>query len=295
MGLYPRKAMSNLANYDRRLGSNHWYVDINHGDNDSPGDRPEKPLLTIAEAVDRATDDTHDVIHLTVYVHAWEATPIVLNKRSLEVVGLMGPALGMQPQTWLVPVGNTPYFTIAAGDVSIKNFFITGGAAGPCINFGPADAGMVRNSIDNCYFASGTWGVETGGVNTPSHHLAITDCVFEGSLTEGGIYYAANGSWNLFKNNWFDRIPQGIIVISAGGTNSGRITNNLFSLQTGFGNGDAIAMMGSSAGYYITDNQAIDPGTDANSGGSPFGDNGTGNMWGYNTDGATVAEAPVAL
>lgn len=278
MGLYPRVARSRLANYDDRIGTTHWYVDYVHGDDGHSGDRVEKPLATLTEAVARATDDTYDIIHVICAVHIGEVIPVVVNKRSVEIVGMQGAYPGGQPACWLIPVDDNPYFTISAGDVQIKDFFITGGASGPCINFG-AGAGNVRIGIHNCYFAMGTFGIHSVGTASyrPAHHLAITNCQFENSLSLGGIHLGSNGSWPLIYNNHFDQCPGPQLDMTDFHGFGGKIFDNHFALDSDTA-GEAITI-GVNAGRNIfKGNRANDAGITAMAA-NPFVDNGVANHW----------------
>ncbi len=294
MGLYPKIETSHLAGQLRGIASKNWYVHGADGDDSSPGDRPEKPLATLQEALDRTTAAAYDSIFITRGVVTGEVTPFLLDKANVRIIGDPYAVDAQSTNCAVIATGDTDCFTFQASDISIEGLTLYAGATSHGVGFATLEWSQ-RNVINKCMFYLGTWGVYTGGVHTPDHHLSITNCMFLDGLTVGGIYYASNGSWNLFKDNFFDHVPQGIIVISAGGTAAGRIIGNIFSLPTGFGPGEAIAMMGASSRYYITDNQAIDAGIDANSGGSPFGDNNTTNMWGRNFDGSHEAEAPIAL
>lgn len=292
MGLYPKIAENQIANIigGERAVSRVFFVDYNHGDDGHPGNRREKPFQYIQTAIDACENGYQDTIYVMSTVHL--EADITVDKMNVSIIGLPGPHPKSQPGTWIAPVGGArATIRISAGAVHIKNLFITGVAGQPCLDF-TAGATHTRIGITSCYFDTGTYGVFTGGTNTPSHHLCITDCVFQDGLTAGGIWYVANGSWPIFDGNFFDHVPgPQIYVASPGGTSAGRIINNLHSLETDV-NGEAITM-GNSTRWFIDNNVAADAGI-TDPGTVPFGDHGTTNMWGRNYRGTGVI-APADL
>lgn len=294
MGLFPKVAENVIANIigGERAVSRIFFVDAAHGNDNFPGNRREKPFETIAKAIDECGDFYQDTIKVMSTVH--QEADIIIDKMNISIEGLPGPHPQSQPGTWIVPVGGSrATFRISAGAVNLKNFYITGVAGQPCVDF-TAGATFTRIGISSCYFDVGTYGISAHvGVNAPSHHLTIKDCVFQDGLSSGGIYYAANGSWNIIDGCFFDHVPgPQILFTSAGGTAAGRIVNNLFSLESD-ANGEAISMMGSSTRYFIDNNVAADAGI-TNPANNPYGDNGETNMWGRNYRGNAVV-APVAI
>lgn len=117
-----------------------------------------------------------------------------------------------------------------------------GGASGPCVDFGTG-ATLVRNVIRNCYFWSGTWGVQDGpaAADQPSHYMSIVGCGFGPGLTVGGINLRSNGSWHLIDNCFFEDVPGPNILINGSSKAGGRITDCLFGLDSDTA-GEAITM-----------------------------------------------------
>lgn len=296
MGLYPPIAENQIANIigGERMVSRVFFADGAHGDDGNVGNRREKPFATIQAAIDACGDYYQDTIY--VMSTAQLEADITVNKHNVSIIGLPPPHPQSQPGTWIAPVGGTrATIRISAGAVNLKNLYITGVAGQPCVDF-TAGATHTRVGITSCYFDVGTYGVSAHvGVNAPSHHLIVKDCTFQGGLTVGGIYYAANGSWNIFDGNFFDLVPgPQIHVVSAGGTAASRIINNRFSLDSDT-NGEAISFLGSNTRWFIDNNVAADSGI-TDPGNTPYGDNQnpSAQMWGRNYRGGTII-APVAL
>lgn len=215
MSLYPRIVKTDPDVLVRRLDTDQWYVDGSNGDDGHDGDRPEKPLATFLEAVDRCTNGHMDVINAVAPGHVTEANPIVLDKQFITVRGWPSQNPGGQSPCTLVATVDAAYFTIAAQDVVVKDFTIHGGASYPTIDFNEV-AWSFRTGIHNVTFKAGTWGIAmanaAGGFqqDKPSHGWAITECKFLPALSAGGILLASNGSWGLIADNFFEYAPYAI-------------------------------------------------------------------------------------
>ena len=239
MGLYPPIVKSNVDVLTRRLGGVEWFVDSSFGSNagSRSGNRPEKPLLTIAEALDRCTAGRYNIINVLAPGHVTEANPIVVDKSYTWIRGVPSISPYGDPPTTLVATVNDSYFTLAATDITISDLTIHGGAAHPAIEFN-AVAWSQRNVIHNCVFRAGLWGIAMGGdpfdsaIDSPSHHWAISNCKFEGTLTGGGIYVDSNGSWGTIANNYFDRVPFGIAFPNTHAGAAHQVLDNRFVCPT---------------------------------------------------------------
>ena len=276
MGLFPRTVVSNPAGRAQGPRSKVYFVDYNNGSDDNCGTKREKPLESIAAAIDLCEDARGDTIYVTSPVHVEETLPIVIDKQGVTIIGLPGQVPTQQPGTWIFPLSDDPMFTLAAGDATIENFMLWGGASGPAVDFG-AHATNVRNGIHNCYLWSGTWGIQDGAaVNTPSHYLTISGCGFGPGLTVGGINLRSNGSWHLIDNCFFELVPGPNILINGYTKAGGRITNCLFGLDSDTA-GEAITIS-TGTRWVISGNRANDQGVTAMSA-IPWVDSVGTNVW----------------
>ena len=216
MGLYPPIVSSNPPVLTRRYDTVEFFVDGSNGSDDGsrPGDRPEKPLLTIKEAVSRCVSGEQNVINVIAPGHVAEVNPIVIDKQFVTIRGWPSQAPGGQSPCTLVATVDAAYFTIAAQDVCIRDFTIHGGASHPTINYSPV-AWSFRTVIHNITFKAGTWGIAQGSLtavgfvaDAPSHGWAITECKFLPGLSVGGIMLASNGSWGLVADCFFEYMPE---------------------------------------------------------------------------------------
>ncbi|HUW13829.1 MAG TPA: hypothetical protein VM537_29165 [Anaerolineae bacterium] len=261
MGLFPETIKSNPSGLPQGPLSNVFFVDYNNGNDNNPGTKREQPLESIAAAIAKCSDAQGDTIFVTSPVHVEATLPIVVDVQAVSIIGLPGQVPTQQPGTWIFPISDNPIFTISAGDVKIHNFMLWGGASGPCINFG-AEATAVRIGIHNCYFWTGTWGIQTGPTtNTPSHYLSITGCHFSPALSVGGINFHSNGSWNLVENCFFEQTPGPQILIDGYTTAAGRVLNCMFSLDSDTA-GEAITLSNGTRWMFVG-NRANDLGITA--------------------------------
>ena len=275
MGLFPPTVVSNPAGLAQGPNANVYFVDYNNGSDDNPGTKREQPLESIAAAVALCSDAQGDVIYVTSSVHV-EDLPIVIDVQGVYVIGLPGQVPTQQCGTWIYPLSDSPVFTLSAGDVKIFNFMIWGGASGAAVNFG-AGATNVRNGIHNCYFWSGTWGIQDGAAaNTPSHYLSITGCGFGPSLSVGGINLRSNGSWHLIENCFFEQTPGPQILIDGFAKAGGRVLNCLHSLDSDTA-GDAITLS-TGTRWVFMGNRANDRGVTAMAA-IPWVDSVATNVW----------------
>lgn len=219
MGLYPKIVASNPPVLTRRYGSVEYFVDGSNGSDSSsrPGNRPEKPLLTIAEAIDRCTNGEQNIINLIAPGHVTETNPIVIDKQFVTIRGWPSQnGLDAQSPMTCVATVDDSYFTVAAQDVVVRDMTIHGGASAPTIDFNEV-AWSFRTGLHNLTFKAGTWGIAMANdaangfqQDKPSHGWAITFCKFLPTLSAGGVLLASNGSWGLVADNFFEQTPYAI-------------------------------------------------------------------------------------
>ncbi|KKL73697.1 hypothetical protein LCGC14_2072280, partial [marine sediment metagenome] len=288
MGLYPKVEESISSGLPQDPDGQIFYVDSQEGTNSlagGRGTRREKPFETITYALAQCVDNRNDVIFVTTAVQV-EDQPIVVNKTAVHIIGLPNnsPRGANEARCWIFPDSHVSggVFTISAGDVVIKNFMLWGTAGEPCIDFG-VDAQGVRQTIVDCSFHLGSYGIKTGpAANQPSHYLAILGCHFGPTLTSGGILHASNGSWPLIEDCYFESIAMPNISVT-GGIAAGRIRRCQFMLTADDTIGGAIDM-GNGTRWIISDNDANDATPTALST-NPYRDTPNTNAWFRNTVG----------
>lgn len=287
MGLYPRIVTSNPPVLTRRLDTVEYFIDGENGDDDSDGNRPEKSLLTIEEAVDRCTNGTQDIINIVAPGHVAEVNPIVLDKQFITVRGWPSQnGLDAQAPCTLVATVDDSYFTIAAQDVVIRDFTIHGGASQPTIDFNEV-AWSFRTGIHNVTFKAGTWGIAqaaaAGGFqqDKPSHGWAITFCKFLPTLSSGGILLASNGSWGLVADNYFEQCPYGVYGHLNCQSTAVQVLRNRFMLPADNVVGNAVYIGTQATRWLVAKNMANDnSNTAANS--NPYFDQSGLSAWFHN-------------
>ena len=287
MGLYPRIETSHLANQLRGLRSNNWYVHGADGNDDSPGDRPEKPLATLQEALDRCNNGDYDTIFVTRGVVTGEPTPFLLNKANVRIVGDPRAVIGQNTNCAIIATGDTDCFTFQAADVSIEGFALYAGATSAGVGFA-ALAWSQRDLIEKCSFMTGAYGVLAGNVtDAPGHHLTVQDCYFNpAGNTSGGIHYGSNGSWPIFRRNHFELITGSpCIYVWGSGHAGGVIRDNTFVLATDV-EGVAINIGANATRYMVLNNVANDAAQDAMTA-NPYADTPGTSVWSRNVKGAT--------
>ena len=284
MGLFPKISTSQLANSKRRVGGQNFYVDGSYGSDSSPGNRPEKPFLTLQKALNSCTAGLWDTIYITGGAIAGETTPFVLNKSCVRIIGDPYAVPQQSTNCAVIATGDTDVFTFAATDVSISGFSLYAGATAAGVGFSSV-AWSQRNLIEKCAFVVGGYGVYADNIiDSPGHHLTIQDNLFMGSMGAlGGINISSNGSWELIQRNHFDLLVGGNIVLSPSGVDAGRILNNTFMLQSDT-EGKAITLGANCTRFWVMNNAANDNAVDAITA-NPFLDNGTTNVWVGNTKG----------
>ena len=286
MGLYPRIETSHLANQLRGLRSNNWYVHGADGNDSSPGDRPEKPLATLQEALDRCNNGDYDTIFVTRGVVTGETTPFLCDKANVRIIGDPHAVDGSSTNCAVIATGDTDCFNIGAADVTISGFALYAGATHSGIVFEPL-AWMQRVLIEKCSFMAGAYGVlSLNEADAPYHHFTVQDCFFNpAGNTSGGISYGSNGSWPIFRRNHFDLIAGApCIYVWGSGHVGGRIQDNTFVLVADAA-GSAITVGANATRYMITNNIANDAAQDAITA-NPFVDTPGTSVWSRNVKGA---------
>ena len=293
MGLYPRIETSHLANNLRGLRSNNWYVHGADGTDDSPGDRPEKPLATLQEALDRCNNGDYDSIYITRGVVTGEVTPFVLDKANVRIIGDPYNPPAQSTNCAIIATGNTDCFTFSASDVSIAGLALYAGAAAAGVGFASIPWSQ-RNLIERCSFVVGGYGIYSDNiVDSPGHHLTIQDNLFMGSMGAlGGIAIQSNGSWQLIQRNHFDLLAATAIFVGGSGVAAGRILNNTIIIPSDT-EGLAINLGANVARYLVMDNFANDNILEALTA-SPWIDNGTTNVWVRNVEGGSSGFTDIA-
>jgi len=302
MGLYPPIVSSNPPVVTRRYRTVEWFVSGSNGSDagSRPGNRPEKPLLTIAEAIDRCDSGNNNIINVIDPGHVAETNPIVINKQFVTVRGWPSQSPGGHSPCTLVATVDAAYFTIAAQDVCIRDFTIHGGASHPAINYSPV-AWSFRTVVHGVTFNAGTWGVAQGGLtaatfvaDAPSHNWSITDCNFMAGLSVGGIFLMSNGSWGKIEGNFFDTCPNAIYANIDCQSQRVQCVKNRILVPSDDQVGRGIYIGTSAGGWYVADNDANDmiPTTITN---NPYFDQANTSAWFRNVaGGAGFTELPPA-
>jgi len=290
MGLYPPIVSSNPPVLTRRYGAVEWFVDGSNGSDSGsrPGNRPEKPLLTIKEAISRCNSGEQNIINVIAPGHVAEVNPIVIDKQFVTVRGWPSQSpSGYSPCT-LVATVDAAYFTIAAQDVCIRDFTIHGGASHPVINYSPV-AWSFRTVIHNVTFMAGTWGIAQGSLtaagfvaDAPSHNWAITECKFPAGLSVGGIMLASNGSWGVVENNFFEWQGFGVYGHLNCQSAGVRVRGNQFMLPVDTVVGNAVYVGTQATRWIVSDNDANDNSTTA-AASNPYFDQANASTWYRNT------------
>ena len=295
MGLYPPIETSHLSNQLRGVTSKNWYVHGADGNDASPGDRPEKPLATLVEALDRCDSGNYDSIFVTRGVITGEVTPFVLDKANVRIIGDPYSPPGQSTNCAVIATGDTDVFTFSASDVSIEGFALYAGATHAGVGFAEIPWSQ-RNIIQRCSFVVGGYGVYADNIiDSPGHHLTIQDNLFMGSMGAlGGIHMGSNGSWYLYQRNHFDMVAGVNMYLWGQGRAAGRVLNNSFILPADT-EGLAITIGANITRYLVMDNFA-NLNTLAVGAQNPFIDNGTTNVWVRNVEGGSAGfteNAPV--
>ncbi len=292
MGLYPPIVSSNPPVVTRRYNSVEWFVDGENGSDSGarPGNRPEKPLLTIAEANARCVSGEQNIINLIAPGHVTETNPVVIDKQFTTVRGWPGQgSIDAQSPMTCVATVDAPYFDISAQDVVIRDMTIHGGASYPTIVYAEVPWSF-RTGVHNITFKAGTWGIQQGDettgyrVDSPSHGWFITNCKFLPTLSVGGILLASNGSWGLIADNFFESAPLGIYGHINCQSTANQILRNRFMLPADTVEGNAITLTNSTRSI-VADNMANDAST-TGAASNPYLDTANNNMWVRNVVGA---------
>lgn len=287
MGLYPKIETSHLANQLRGLSSKNWYVHGADGNDDSPGDRPEKPFATLQAALDACSAGAYDTIFVTRGVVTGETTPFLLNKANVRIVGDPRAVIGQNTNCAVIATGDTDCFTFQSADVSIEGFALYAGATSAGVGFA-ALAWSQRNLVERCSFMGGAYGVLAGNVtDAPGHHLTVQDCYFNpAGSTSAGISYGSNGSWPIFRRNHFESIGGApCIYVWGSGHAGGVIRHNTFVLAAD-AEGAAITIGANATRYFVQGNLANDAAV-AVMGANPFVDDPATSVWLQNYLGST--------
>lgn len=291
MGLYPPIETSHLTGQLRGLRSNNWYVHGADGNDDSPGDRPEKPLATLQEALDRCNNGDYDSIFVTRGVVTGEVTPFVLDKANVRIIGDPYAVPQQSTNCAVIATGDTDVFTFSASDVSIRGLALYAGAGSAGVGFASIPWSQ-RNLIERCAFVVGGVGIYADNiVDSPGHHLTIQDNLFMGSMgANGGISLQSNGSWEIIQRNHFDYLV-GIAIFRGGaGVAAGRILNNTIMLDSDTDH-VGINLAANVDRYWVEGNRCNNNQLAAMTQ-NPYLDNGTTSVWVDNTKGGALTDVP---
>jgi len=294
MGLYPPIIKSTADVLTRRLQGVEFFVDQNFGSDDGSrsGNRPEKPLQTITEALSRCVGGRNDIINVTSTTHVADTCPIVIDKPNTWIRGYPSLCPGGQAPCTLITLTDAAYFTIAAAAVTISDFTISGGAAHPTINYDPV-AWAQNSVIHNVTFMNGTWGIAQGAkdatgfvADAPTHRWSITECNFLPTLSVGGIMLASNGSWGLIADCYFESAPLGVYAHLNCQSAAVQVLRNRFMCPAEDG-GEAINIAGAAlTRWIVADNMANDASNTA-SANSPYADANDACAWFRNVESGT--------
>ena len=222
----------------------------------------DRPFLTMAYARGQCINDHDD------YIIVWncynqDVFPFTVNLDSLHIIGVAGPNGGWPALD--AAAGNTAVFIIAAQNVEIAGFNLSGGAAHGAIEFA---SGANMAWIHHCTFGHYWFGPSQDGITSPIGggsvwSVVVEDCWFYGNsgpcgkLTRYGIFNAdvAWGGWTIRKN-YFLGVPTGAIIL--GGTGAAHeivIDHNCIGCGAD-GLGNAITLDAQSNGCVVQDNEA---------------------------------------
>ncbi len=298
MGLYPPRVSSNPPVVTRRYRTVEFFVDGENGSDDStrPGDRPEKPLLTIKEAVSRCTSGEQNIINMIAPGHVTETNPIVIDKQFVTIRGWPSQSpFGQSPMTCVATV-DASYFTVAAQDVCIRDMTIHGGASHPTIDHQVVPWSF-RVVIHNITFKAGTYGIKQGGhatpdfeADAPSHGWAITQCKFLPGLSLGGIALESNGSWGLIEDNFFESMIDAVYTTNNCQSHGVLVRGNRIMTASDDHVGQGIYLATNVGRWVLTGNIAGYAQTAAMTN-NPFHDVGNDSLWVNNYGSAPAAGA----
>lgn len=280
---YNRDLVDSFGNwrYGQGLGSV-FYVNLG-GDDDNPGTDPDDPLLTIAGALAKCTDDYMDTIFVLDYWNNDTVWPINIDVSRVRIVGSAGS--GAQWPT-IVPTGDFAAFMVNQAYVEIARMTVSGGANHGCIETGSGRWGLWLRNLWFGVTGTGQDGFR-GVAPFDMPYLLITGCRFGQGLTRDGVRLDHNatrgsiGHWNG-PGNLFDRVA-GIGVNVVGNCSEIGVYNNKFLLAADTA-GDAVTLSAGTNNCFVDGNVAHYG--KAAMGQNPYRDlGGVTNTWGLNHSG----------
>lgn len=158
MGLFPKPSIGLELGLPTGPKSQVFYVDPANGDDDAQGQSPQKPLASIAEALERCTANQHDVV---AYIAG--SSGITLDdtlewdKNYTHLVGLCAPTAVGQRSRIFADADNddvSPLIEISASGCIFQDLYVFNGVddAGCLVN---VEVSGGRNYFRNVHFAGG--------------------------------------------------------------------------------------------------------------------------------------------
>ena len=161
------------------------FVDATNGSDAATGEKPEQPLASLAEAIDRAVNSGNDVIVHKGYEDVGEGGAITVNKEKLSIVGwgLYGsnpfyPEIGSIAKTF---AEDAPVLTIEADFVEIAGLAFASEWETDDVAYQSALRINNKNKtyIHHCYFPDWSIASQTCGIDLDGAHFSvIEDCTF---------------------------------------------------------------------------------------------------------------------
>jgi len=254
-----------------------FYVDGENGSDSvlNAGVDPMSPLLTITRALALCTDDENDVIIVLNYPETHpggdEASPIVINKNRVHLLGAAYPYKTGDPKAYLqTPDVAAPVFHVTARWCEIAYFKLAGGTAHGCIKVDDADGGIETKGlcVHHCVFGekynatagSPTYGIDASDLSV-GNWMVIAENRFYQPIQSSAIIIRNAANPHIIGNMFIccgDTDGSPILDLSTGGCAYGVIADNYFAIATANVAlaGGAITLASATYGFLIANNMA---------------------------------------
>jgi len=237
------------------------YVNNGHAGaaNGNAGTDPEYPLLTITEAIVKATAGQDDFIVVQGNSNALETWPLALSKHKLHVFSsqyILGEEVPGHGRI-ITPPADTAAFLITGDRVEVAGFDISAGATHACFEFSTVAQSWGAHIHHNRmgWMGGGRDGINMSGAVDKVNFL-IHDNEFNSNLTRDGIRIDQNATRSEIWNNVF-RLVGGIgINLVTLCTDIYAIHDNFFRVADG-GAGEAITVNVNATGCMFYNNVAM--------------------------------------
>lgn len=213
MGLYPALIETALSGLGRRKSGNVYVVDPELGDDDWLGDRYDKPLATVTEALTRLhTNDT-----LLLYGDIREQVLAPLDVQGVRVIGLAnGNTRHDDGVRWreAASAGNKPLIELREQGWEFQNILFVPQTAYSAVKLHREESATYPDAshakFSGCKFIGNVAFGSAGGIGIEDyggmHHVVVEDCEFAQLVsaivaTNVGI---ANPLRNIIRRNVFD-------------------------------------------------------------------------------------------